>query len=115
PDLAVHECLSAIRAKFARGDCDLDGARDAAGDIIRLEWQLVPGSVLARQTLELSLARHRLWTYDASYLALAQSLGVEFWTADRRLAHAVSDLPFVKLLGRDEFGYTDPSHPEASS
>lgn len=38
-------------------------------------------------------------TYDAHYLALAQSLGADFWTADRRLVNAVADkLSWVKSL-----------------
>jgi predicted nucleic acid-binding protein len=38
-------------------------------------------------------------TYDAHYLALAQSLGTDFWTADRRLVNAVADkLSWVKSL-----------------
>ena len=37
--------------------------------------------------------------YDAHYLALAEQLGAEFWTADRRLAQAVRPaLPWVRLL-----------------
>jgi predicted nucleic acid-binding protein len=36
--------------------------------------------------------------YDAHYLALAEWLGGEFWTADRRLAQAVqTDLPWVHV------------------
>ncbi len=36
--------------------------------------------------------------YDAHYLALADRLDVEFWTADRRLAHTVRQhLPWVRL------------------
>lgn len=53
---------------------------------------------------------HRAWerayrfkqpaAYDAHYLALAEMLGCEFWTADRRLHNAVKDeLPWVKWLG----------------
>jgi predicted nucleic acid-binding protein len=35
----------------------------------------------------------------AHYLALAERLGVEFWTADRRLQQAVgATLPWVRLL-----------------
>ena len=37
--------------------------------------------------------------YDAHYLALAELLGGEFWTADGRLAHTVqSSLPWVHLV-----------------
>lgn len=37
--------------------------------------------------------------YDAHYLALAERLGAEFWTADRRLAQQVAgELPWVRLL-----------------
>lgn len=37
--------------------------------------------------------------YDAHYLALAQRLSIELWTADKRLYNAVkSSLGWVKLL-----------------
>jgi predicted nucleic acid-binding protein len=37
--------------------------------------------------------------YDAHYLALAEWLGGEFWTADKRLAQAVqASLPWVHLV-----------------
>ncbi|MBN1259742.1 MAG: type II toxin-antitoxin system VapC family toxin [Anaerolineae bacterium] len=39
-------------------------------------------------------------TYDAHYLALAESLKADFWTAERRLFTAVHKaLPWVHLLG----------------
>jgi len=47
------------------------------------------------------LATHfnRPTAYDAHYLALAEMLGCEFWTADRRLYNAVKEeLPWVKWL-----------------
>lgn len=38
--------------------------------------------------------------YDATYLALAELLGCDFWTADGKLYQAVREkLPFVHLLG----------------
>jgi predicted nucleic acid-binding protein len=38
--------------------------------------------------------------YDAHYLALADWLGAEFWTADQRLVRAVQDeLPWVRAVG----------------
>lgn len=39
-------------------------------------------------------------TYDAQYIALAEQLGCEFWTDDRRLVRQVSaTLPSVRWLG----------------
>lgn len=39
--------------------------------------------------------------YDAHYLALAELLGGEFWTADGQLARTVqASLPWVHLVGR---------------
>ena len=38
--------------------------------------------------------------YDAHYLALAEREGIEFWTADQRLANKVRPaLPWVHLVG----------------
>jgi predicted nucleic acid-binding protein len=41
--------------------------------------------------------------YDATYMALAELRGCEFWTADRRLVNTCEHLPFVRCLG--ESGY----------
>jgi predicted nucleic acid-binding protein len=39
-------------------------------------------------------------TYDAHYLALAEQLGCELWTDDRRLIRQVTpSLPFVRWIG----------------
>ena len=38
--------------------------------------------------------------YDAQYLAVAEQLGCDLWTADGRLANAVRE-PWVRLLGAD--------------
>jgi predicted nucleic acid-binding protein len=62
------------------------------------------------QQLSVGGQRQRAWdiatdlalvtVYDATYLALADLRGCEFWTADARLVHRVkARLPFVKWLG----------------
>lgn len=39
-------------------------------------------------------------TYDAHYLALAERLGIEFWTTDQRLMNSVSGaFPWIHLVG----------------
>jgi len=53
---------------------------------------------LAAPALELALDLG-LTTWDAAYLALAESVGAEFWTADRDLARrARRRFPWVRLL-----------------
>jgi predicted nucleic acid-binding protein len=54
---------------------------------------------LHRRALQLAEVLSLPAAYDAYYLALAERLGAEFWTADRRLVRAVQEkLPFVRLL-----------------
>lgn len=41
--------------------------------------------------------------YDAHYLGLAQSLGCEFWTADKRLLQVASDrMPWVNVVSTSD-------------
>ncbi|MCC7022681.1 MAG: type II toxin-antitoxin system VapC family toxin [Thermomicrobiales bacterium] len=55
---------------------------------------------LHRRALVLANALGLPATYDAHYLALAEFMACEFWTADLRLARQTRDrLPFVRWLG----------------
>jgi predicted nucleic acid-binding protein len=53
------------------------------------------------RAFELADRLERPVAYDTHYLALAEHLGCEFWTADERLVNAVQGaLPWVKWLGQ---------------
>jgi len=55
---------------------------------------------LHERAWELAKRFNRPQAYDSHYLALAEILGLELWTADKRLYNTVeSDLPRVKWLG----------------
>lgn len=55
---------------------------------------------LLRRALELATQFNRPTAYDAQYLAVAERLGCEFWTADERLYNAAKDqLAWVNWLG----------------
>ncbi len=56
--------------------------------------------VLLKRAYELATTYNRPTAYDAQYLALAERLNCDFWTADERLFNAVSSqLPTIKWLG----------------
>ena len=54
-----------------------------------------PDPEQARLAFEWTVRLKRAAAYDSFYLALAQQLGCELWTADRRLS-AAADVPWVK-------------------
>jgi len=115
PDVLFYECMNILRGKAYEGQCTADEASRIAQRILGVRWQLVPGPVLAERALRLCLQRGGLVVYDAAYVALAAALGVDFWTADVRLARLTADLPFVKLLGRDWFAGEPTSGMEEPS
>jgi predicted nucleic acid-binding protein len=69
-------------------------------DALNLNITLYSDAELHQRALTLARQLTLPATYDAHYLALAQRLGAEFWTADRRLVQAVqATLPWVNLVG----------------
>lgn len=53
-------------------------------------------AALIAKAFEWTIHLNRAAAYDSFYLALAEKLGCDFWTADQRLANAVNQ-PWVKL------------------
>jgi predicted nucleic acid-binding protein len=93
PTLWEYECLTGLRRAVTMKLIPPQNARRMIGDLFALDFQRVP------PTLELHLAA-LLWAerigqskvYDAQYLALAENLDAEFWTADQRLFHSLQGL-----------------------
>jgi predicted nucleic acid-binding protein len=60
----------------------------------------VSDDALLRRGLALATQFNRPTAYDAQYLAVAERLGCDFWTADERLYNAVNtQLAWVHWLG----------------
>jgi predicted nucleic acid-binding protein len=56
--------------------------------------------IVAKRGLEIAWSLGRTASYDSHYVAMAEHLGVELWTADERFWNAASPtFPFVKWLG----------------
>lgn len=99
PPLFRPEVTSVLREREYRGDLEGDEASVALD--IALEWPVIvwePGGHLQRRAYELAVRYNLPKTYDAQYLAVADLLGCDLWTADRRLVRGVGE-PWVRWIG----------------
>ncbi len=68
--------------------------------LIAQRVQIIYPADLHARALALALRYAQPQAYDAHYLALAESLNCEFWTADERLYRALrGELTWVRWLG----------------
>ncbi len=102
PTLLYYEVANALHRYVAHGDLLPDEVETLLDLALRMDIELVGDAGLHRRALQLARMFSLPAVYDAHYLALAERLGAEFWTADARLAQAVQDrLPWVHRLGGD--------------
>ena len=99
PTLLYYEVTNALYRYQKQGLLSASAMRLALEAALSLPLRLHGESDLHWQALDLAERFSLPATYDAHYLALAEWLGGEFWTADRRLAQAVQTaLPWVYLV-----------------
>jgi predicted nucleic acid-binding protein len=101
PDLWAYEITSALRKAIAITGLPLPEAEAHLETLARLEVRLVsPTLELNRSALQWAGRLGQTVAYDAHYLALAQMLGCDFWTADRRLVNsAAAKASWVHWIG----------------
>jgi predicted nucleic acid-binding protein len=89
PTLWTAEAVSAIRRAIYARIIGTERGLQAIDDLFALEVELLPMEIHRCQSaLEWAGRLNQARAYDGFYLALAEELGAEFWTADRRLANA---------------------------
>lgn len=87
PALWLAECASAVRRSVYSGALSEEEGRTALEDLFALEVETLPLTLQqTRSALEWAERLRQAQAYDGFYLALAQELGAEFWTGNRRLA-----------------------------
>lgn len=99
PDLIVYEVASAVTVATIGRQPRLSPALGdlAIARFLALELRTANGTGLLSAAFAL-VHRHGCALYDASYLALAQRLGIRFITADRKLHRRIGELPEVVWL-----------------
>jgi predicted nucleic acid-binding protein len=81
------------------GEIDQVDARDSLDLALTLGVQLIPPSRdQSHKAFAWTRRLNRVAAYASFYLAVAEELGCELWTADKRLANAVSQ-PWVRFAG----------------
>lgn len=85
PDLAKVEVLSVLRRLVLNGSLGRSHAEDAVANLLALPITAFPAQAFLKRCWEL---RDNVTSYDASYVALAETLGCPLLTADARLAKA---------------------------
>jgi predicted nucleic acid-binding protein len=101
PDLWAYEVTSALRKAMVITGMALAEAIARLDILSEVGVRLVPPTPeLDRSALRWADRLGQTVAYDAHYLALAEFLACEFWTADRRLAAQLGkDVSWVHWLG----------------
>lgn len=99
PYLLRYEVVNAIRRAMVMGRVDVPTARLGVRSLLALPIEFADTESMHDRALLLASRFDLAATYDAHYLALAEELDCEFWTADKRLAGAVQlELDWVNLV-----------------
>ncbi|MEO8456418.1 MAG: type II toxin-antitoxin system VapC family toxin [Chloroflexota bacterium] len=100
PDLIGYEFVSAVRQAVRRQRITPARSEEAIQTLLSLPVVIYEMRSMHRAAWDLATRMDLASTYDAHYLALADALNCEFWTADARLHASVADrFPLIRLLG----------------
>ena len=103
PYLMPFEVANALHRRVLRGELSVADSTRLIGRLLesRLELHQPPG--LHVRALQLASPLNQSAAYDAHYLALAEGLDCELWTADERFYRAASPgVGYIRWIG--EFG-----------
>ena len=94
------EVANALYRRVVRGELGVANAARLLENLLASGVELRDTPGLLSRTLELSLHLRQGAVYDSHYLALAEALGCELWTADEKFFRAAAPLsPNLHRLG----------------
>ena len=106
PYLMPFEVANALHKLVNRGELSVEEAVDLIGSLLssRIQWRQPTG--LHERALEIARILGQPAAYDAHYLALADILDCDMWTADRRF-HRAASAHFENVRWLGEFSATE--------
>ena len=100
PDFIHVEVASALYKKIPAGIISINLAVELMTEFYAMDINIYPASLLHQRAIELALELRQRMPYDSHYLALAESLNCDFWTADRPFYRAAQPHhPRVQWIG----------------
>ena len=100
PGLIYFEITNALHRLSVSSAISVEEADQFLGLALELSIDIISEPFLHRGALLIARKYSLKSTYDAHYLALAQELDADLWTADRRLVNTVTErFPLIRLLG----------------
>lgn len=101
PYLLAYEVTSVLRSKVFRREMSREAGEAAFAAFRTQEVSLLHPDGLEDRAWEISKQWNLPTSYDAAYLALAELLDYDLWTADRRFAASLrKKVPRVRLVAR---------------
>ena len=91
PTLLRYELVAVTRKWVYRELATPEEAQTALDTLLSYPVELYFDEALLKRGYELATEHNRPTAYDAQYLAVAERLSCEFWSADERLFNAVKD------------------------
>lgn len=100
PDFMPSEMATAFRKKISEQIITLDGAKEMMTRFYQLRISLRPSWLLHDRAIDLAVELNQRLAYDCHYLALAEYMDCDFWTADRPFYRAAQGpYPRVRWIG----------------
>lgn len=104
PRLWINEVTSAIHKAFMLKEISEASAQDALIAALSLGVEMIDeDSALCQSAFSFATRLEQVAAYDSFYLALAEKLEAQFWTADKRLANSARQLgaTWVHWIGEE--------------
>ena len=100
PDFIHAEVISALYKKISAGIISINLAVELMTEFYQMDITIYPASLFHQRAIDLALELRQRMPYDSHYLALAESLNCDFWTADRPFYQAAQPHhPRVQWIG----------------
>jgi predicted nucleic acid-binding protein len=100
PTLFRYEIVAVMRKSVYQSRLTVEEAIRGRDFLLEYPVRLMMDDELLKRGYELATRLNRPTAYNSRYLAVAERLQCEFWTADERMFNAVTqDLNWVKWLG----------------